>query len=227
MKIFISIFILIFSLSSFAQDSIKTKPVVVQFSGLVVTGDSAFGLPYVHVYEPKSRRGTETNEMGYFTMPALAGDSIVIKHLGFHKKYVILPDGQDKQSYTYIIELNQDTTVMADITIMPYPTFQLFKQAFVKVELPQDENMNHWEKNMRKEDLEKMMFAMAPSSYETYRTYSLQEIQKIENNNMLTGGQVNNPLLNLFAWVNLINELSVKAKERKKQKEKDAFESDF
>ena len=213
--------------SVFAQDSTSKKPVVVQFSGLVVTGDSAFGLPHVHIYDPKSRRGTETNKMGYFTMPALAGDSLVIKHIGFKKKWVVLPDGLDKQSYTYIIELKEDTTYLADITIMPYPTFQIFKHAFVSMETPEKKEMENWEKNMRKEDLEKMMIAMAPSSYESYRTYSLSEIQRIENANMMTGGTVNNPFLNLFAWAQLINDLNKKAKKRKKQREKEAFESDY
>lgn len=217
-KIFLLLFI-IYGFTSYSQDK---EPIVIQFSGLVVTGDSAFGLPHVHIYNPKYRRGTETNDVGYFTMPALAGDSIVIKHIGFEKKYIILPDGKDKQSYTYIIELKEDTTQLAEVTIMPYPTFQLFKEAFVKLDLPKEKSA-HWEKNMRKEDLEKMMYAMAPSSYETYRTYSLQEIQRIENRNMVAV----NPLTNLFAWVSLIQELSKKAKERKKEKEKDAYEYDY
>lgn len=217
------IFILFISFySSFSQDE---EPIVIQFSGIVVTGDSAYGLPHVHIYVPKSRRGTETNEVGYFTMPAIAGDSVVIKHVGFKKQFMILPDGKDKQSYTYIIELKEDTTELPEVTVMPYPTFQLFKEAFVKLDLPKEEGVENWQKNMNKKDLERMMLAMGPSSYESYRTYSLQEIQRIETSNIAQGFV--NPLTNLFAWAALIQELNKRAKKHKKQKEKDAYESDF
>jgi len=227
MKLFLGIITLFFCTNLVAQDSTQSEPIVIQFSGIVVTGDSSFGLPGAHIYVPKWRRGTATNEVGYFSMPALAGDSIVIKHIGFKKKYIILPDGKDKQSYTYIVDLKEDTTELAEITVMPYPTYQLFKKAFVSMETPEKEEMENWEKNMNKEDLKRMMLAMGPSSYESYRTYSLQEIKRIENDNMLTGGTVNNPLLNLFAWVNLVKEIKSEIKKKKKQKEKDAYESDF
>lgn len=223
MKRILIILTIFISATCFAQDALEAEPIVIQFSGIVVTGDSAYGLPHVHIYVPRTRRGTETNDMGYFTMPALAGDSVVIKHIGFKKKYIILPDGMEKQSYTYIIDLKQDTTELAEVTVMPFPTFQIFKHAFAKADIPKDENEKNWEKNMRKEDMEKMMLAMQPSGYESYRTYTLSEIQRIEKSNITN----TNPLLNLFAWVSLIQELSDKAKKRKKQKEKDAYESDF
>lgn len=225
MKYLIAFFISIISLSAYAQDvdSTRKEPIVIQFSGIVVSGDSSFGMPNVHIYSPRWRRGAATNEVGYFTMPALAGDSIIIKHIGYKKQYVILPDGIEKQSYTYIIDLKEDTTQLAEITVMPYPTYQLFKKAFISMDTPEQKDMENWEKNMKKEDLERMMLAMGPSSYESYRTYSLQEITRIENDNMVTM----NPLLNLFAWAALVQEIRQQVKDRKEQKEKDAYESDF
>lgn len=227
MKLLLSIIILFFCLSLFAQDSTQSESIVIQFSGIVVTGDSSFGLPGAHIYVPKWRRGTATNDVGYFTMPALAGDCVIVKHIGFKKKYIILPDGIEKQSYTYIIDLKQDTTELAEITVMPYPTYQLFKKAFVSMRTPEKEDLENWEKNMRKEDLERMMLAMGPSSYESYRRYSLQEIINIENSNIITNSTINNPLLNLFAWITLVQDIKEQVKKKKKQKERDAYESDF
>lgn len=201
----------------------QDDPIVVQFSGIVVTGDSAYGIPHVHIYVPASLRGTETNDMGYFTMPALAGDSVIITHVGYKKQHLVLPDGKDKQSYTYVIELNTDTTQLDEITIFPYPTFQIFKEAFVNADIPKEEGSENWQSNLEKEKLEKMMLAMSPSASENYRYYTLQEIQRIEQGNMVAV----NPLTNLFAWVQLIQELNKRAKERKKEKADDAEESDF
>lgn len=218
---FITIILFLFSsLLCFSQDE---EPVVIQFSGIIVTGDSAFGVPHVILYVPKTMRGTETNEIGYFTMPALAGDSVIIQHIGFKKQHIILPDGKDKQSYTYIIDMKADTSELEEITVLPYPTFQLFKEAFAKVDLPKDDNEQNWEKNLNKKNLERMMLAMAPSSLESYRTYTLQEVQRIEQRNMVA----TNPLTNPFAWISLIHELNVKRKKKKKERAKDANYSEF
>ena len=224
-KIFYFTIILTLSLGfSYAQNLTKiTEPIVIQFSGIVVTGDSAFGVPHVLIYVPKSMRGAETSEIGYFTMPALAGDSVIIKHIGYKDQYLILPDGKDKQSYTYVIELSEDSTMMAEISVLPYPTFQLFKAAFAKVDIPKDESENNWKENLSKKNLERMMLAMAPSSYESYRYYSKQEVKRIENSNIATI----NPLTNLFAWISLIEELSKRNKQKKKQQEEDSLEDEF
>ncbi|CAA9281260.1 MAG: hypothetical protein AVDCRST_MAG95-3325, partial [uncultured Adhaeribacter sp.] len=58
------------------------RAAVVQFSGIVASGDSLYGVPGVTVYVPKAGRGTATNEYGYFSMPVLAGDSVVVRALG-------------------------------------------------------------------------------------------------------------------------------------------------
>ena len=51
---------------------------VIQLSGIVLGEDSVSGLPGVHVYVPKAGRGTSTNVTGFFSMPVLPGDSVVI-----------------------------------------------------------------------------------------------------------------------------------------------------
>ena len=226
MKRFFLAIIAIHCLSTISQAQDK-DPIVIQFSGIVVTGDSSFGVPHVLIYVPKSMRGTETNDIGYFTMPALAGDSVIVNHIGYKKQHIILPDGVDKQSYTYIIDLKTDTAELAEISILPYPTFQFFKQAFAKVDIPSDENESNWQKNLSKENMERMMLGMAPSSYESYRNFSLKEIKKMETSNIITNNpQFYNPLLNPFAWINLVKELKEKAKKRKKDKESDAYDDD-
>lgn len=222
MKNILFIFLLLFSVLSFSQDKSEDL-IVIQFSGIVITGDSAFGVPHVLIYVPKSMRGTETNDIGYFTMPALAGDSVVVKHIGYKTQYIILPDGIEKQSYTYIVDFKADTSEMAEINIFPYPTYQLFKQAFVNADIPRDDNEENWRKNLNKKNLDRMMKGMAPSGYESYKTYTMQEVQRIER-----GNNVNvNPLTNVFAWISLIQEINEKRKIRKKEKKKDADYSEF
>ena len=60
-----------------AQAQGKRK--IIQFTGIVASGDSLLGVPGATVYVPRAGRGTATNIYGYFSMAVLAGDSIVIR----------------------------------------------------------------------------------------------------------------------------------------------------
>ena len=67
------------SLLGRAQDNLSPEgqPAgVVQVSGLVVTGDSLSPLPYCTVFRARDRRGTMTDVRGFFSIPALEGDTL-------------------------------------------------------------------------------------------------------------------------------------------------------
>ncbi len=91
---------------------------VVQFSG-VVTGEDTLGIPGVHIYVPVAGRGTTTNQYGYFSMPALVGDSVIISAIGHHRQYYIIP-GDRGESVTIGIRLEEDTTMLPLVEIFPY-----------------------------------------------------------------------------------------------------------
>ena len=63
----------------------KQKKRVIQLSGVVLEEDSVSGVPVpgVHIYVPKAGRGTTTNGMGFFSMPVLEGDEIIISAVGY------------------------------------------------------------------------------------------------------------------------------------------------
>ncbi|MDG1673981.1 MAG: carboxypeptidase-like regulatory domain-containing protein, partial [Flavobacteriales bacterium] len=58
-------------------------PQVVQVSGLVVTGDSLSPLPYCTVFRSRDRRGTMTDVRGFFSLPALEGDTLEFSSVGY------------------------------------------------------------------------------------------------------------------------------------------------
>ena len=45
----------------------------IQLSGLIVDGDSAYGVPGVHIYIPRAGIGTTSNPVGFFSLPTLVG----------------------------------------------------------------------------------------------------------------------------------------------------------
>ncbi len=186
-----------------AQTSTPTPSAVprkiIQFSGLIVSGDSAFGTPGVYVFVPKEGRGTMSNAIGYFSMAALTGDSIVIKSIGFKEKYFVIPATlEDKVSV--IIEILEDTLYMPIIEITPWPTERLFKEAFVALRLPEQHlaNMNN---NLNEQVLKRMMYNMGASGSSNHRYYLQQQTLSTENQYFAPTLSLMNP----FAWKSFID----------------------
>ncbi len=55
-------------------------------------GGQYAGYSGVHVYVPKAGRGTSTNPVGFFSMPVLVGDSVVVSAVGYVRKSFLVPN---------------------------------------------------------------------------------------------------------------------------------------
>lgn len=180
---------------------------VVQFTGIVATGDSLLGVPGATVMVPQAGRGTATNAYGYFSLPVLAGDSIVIRSLGYRNQWVVIPLDYPRQSYSVIVQLKEDATMLPEVRIFPYVTEKDFKKAFLALRLPTErgsrtaENLN--------EEIMKRIFNNAPvTSMGNYRqTMQQQQFERDRRMGIGPSVQANNPLLNPFSWLQLIKQV--------------------
>jgi hypothetical protein len=192
----------------------QRKAPVVQFSGIVLDAhDSASVLPGVHVYVPKAGRGTVSNMLGYFSMPVLVGDSIVISYIGYQKQTYKIPNNVG-DAITVIVELSPDTTYLPEITIFPYPTEQLFKEAILAMELPDEEEVDDMRRNMDANLMALMMENMPMDGSENYKRYSHQQILETHNRNFVR----TNPFFNPLNWAKFIQ--SIKRGDFKKDTKK-------
>ena len=98
-------------------DSTETK--VVQVSGLVVTGDSLSPLPYCTVYRARDRRGTMTDVRGFFSLPALEGDTLEFSSVGYVTHQAIIPAGSEMGRVNLVQPMGRDTVNMADAFVYP------------------------------------------------------------------------------------------------------------
>lgn len=205
--LFICLFIFLAETELYAQG----KPPVVQFSGVVLSAqDSNSVIPGVHLYVPKAGRGTTTNMLGYFSMPVLAGDSVVISAVGFEKQGFTIPEDQGDQ-VTVIIEMRQDTTYLPEIAIFPYPTEEMFKEAILALEMPDQENRDFMKKNLSPEVLAYMMQTTPMDGSENHKVYMQQQfLQQHYGNSMRM-----NPFLNPLNWASFIQ--SIKRGDLKKK----------
>ena len=183
------------------------KAAVVQFSGIVASGDSLYGVPGVTVYVPKAGRGTVTNEYGYFSMPVLAGDSVVVRALGYKHLTVIIPRNYSQQSYSVVLELKEDATLLPEVRVFPYPTERDFKQAFMKMKTP-DRDLTGPERSLSQEVVAAIFNNSPMTPSQNYRhAMDMQQLDRDRRNGIAPNPRTNNPLLNPFAWMKFIQQV--------------------
>ncbi len=175
---------------------------VIQLSGIVM--DTVAGpIPGVHVYIPKAGRGVTTNAVGFFSLPVLVGDSIVISSVGYKRQHYIVPNSANEYS-TIIVPMVEDVTYLKEIVIVPYPTEDVFKEAVLALNLPADNNID--EKNLNAELLA-LMIKTTPMDGSLNQRYALNQWAASQNDKFMP---VTNPFLNPFNWVKFFNGLKKK-----------------
>ena len=183
------------------------KPKVVQFSGIVATGDSLYGVPGVTVYVPKAGRGTITNDFGYFSLAVLAGDSIVVRAVGYQHLTIKIPRNYDKQSYSVVLELKEDMNVLPEVRVWPYPTEKDFKQAFMNLKLP-SKDLTGPERSLNEKLMAEIFTNTPVSASANFRnTMDMQQLQYDRNRGIAPNPYTNNPLLNPLSWFKFINQV--------------------
>jgi len=188
--------------------SAQQKKRVIQLSGVVIGEDSVSGLPGVHVYVPKAGRGTTTNGVGFFSMPVLVGDSIILSSVGYQHQYFIVPDNAPEYQ-TIVVPLVQDATYLSEIVIMDFPTEEVFKEAILALNVPLNEDGID-EKNLNQELLALMMKTTPMDGYQNQRYYLNQWANSATDKYQ----PITNPFLNPFNWVKFFNSLK---KDKKKK----------
>jgi hypothetical protein len=202
---YLSIILVLFGALAANQTFAQDKRVI-QLSGIVM--DTVTGpLPGVHVYVPKAGRGVTTNAVGFFSMPVLVGDSIVISSVGYRRQHYIVPITSNEFS-TIIVPMIEDVTYLKEIVIVPYPTEEVFKEAVLALNLPADNSID--EKNMNAELLA-LMLKTTPMDGPLNQRYALNQWATSQNDRFMP---VTNPFLNPFNWVKFFNSLK---KDKKKK----------
>lgn len=192
-------------LGLFASSGLQAqgKAPIVQFSGIILTAeDSSNVVPGAHIYVPKAGRGTSTNVLGYFSLPVLVGDSVVISAVGYEKQHFIIPNDKGDQ-LTVIIELSQDTTFLPEIAIFPYPTEEMFKEAILALEFPDQENRDFMKKNLSPDVMAYLMEITPMDGSENYKMYMQQQFMQQHSRY----GVRPNPFFNPLNWAQFIQSI--------------------
>lgn len=112
---------------------------LVQFSGVVVTGDSLQPVPFTSILTKGSYRGTMSDVYGYFSFVAQTGDTIMYAAVGFKTDHYLIPDTIAGNKYSMIHVMYPDTILLPTLTVTPWPTKEQFAQAFLNLRLSDDD----------------------------------------------------------------------------------------
>lgn len=139
--IFLAATLLVFLLASksaLAQGLPAPTKQVLQFSGLVFASDSLTALEGVAVFVPGTTRGMHTRKSGYFSMPVLAGDTVVFGALGYEKLYLIVPSETSENYLARKIVLEKKENKLPTVDVMPWATEYDLRQAVLRTRLPEE-----------------------------------------------------------------------------------------
>ncbi|MCE9538882.1 MAG: carboxypeptidase-like regulatory domain-containing protein [Bacteroidetes bacterium] len=172
---------------------------LIQFSGVVVEGVDLRPVPYTSIIVKNTHRGTISDFYGYFSFVAKVSDTIEFSAIGFSSAQYIIPDTLTSNTYSLIQVLLKDTVFLKLTEVFPWPSKEQFKQAFLNLDLPEDD-MARASKNMDRSDIKDQMVGMAMDASLNYK-YSSQQYQS----KLYYAGQYPpNNLLNPIAWAKFI-----------------------
>lgn len=204
-KIYLATLLIFLTGVTFAQQNVKWQESgvnskgLIQFSGVVVEGDSLRPVPYTSIIVKNTNRGTISDYYGYFSFVAQKSDTIEFSAIGFNSAQYIIPDTLTSVTYSLIQVLRTDTIYLKTVEVYPWPSKEQFKHAFLNLNLG-DDDLSKATKNLDRAALKDQMVGMAVDASLNYK-YSTQQYQS----RLYYAGQYPpNNLLNPMAWAKFI-----------------------
>ncbi len=172
---------------------------LIQFSGVIVSQDSLTPIPFSNILIKNTRRGTTTDFYGFFSFVAQKKDTIEISSVGYRRAVFIIPDTLTVNRYSLIQALSNDTLMLTETVIYPWPTIEQFKQAFVKTQIP-DDDYERAKKNLALEEMKERAEKYGMDASMNFKNY----IENRTNKLYYAGQYPANNLLNPLAWAKFI-----------------------
>ncbi len=172
---------------------------LIQFSGVVVTADSLTPVPFTHITIINTRKGMLSDTYGFFSFVAQKKDTIVFSSMGYRNVSFIIPDSLTTNRYSLIQLMTSDTLMLDESVVYPWPSVEQFREAFVKMNIP-DDDLERAKKNLAFAEMKERMKQLPNDGSINYK-YFMEGI----GNKLYTAGQY--PSYNLFspiAWAKFI-----------------------
>jgi len=172
---------------------------LVQFSGVILTSDSLRPIPLAHIIVTNSMRGTVSDFSGYFSFVAKKQDTVQFSAVGFKPGKFIIPDTINNNRYSMIQVMSADTIYLTETVIYPWPTKEQFKEAFLTLEIP-DDDLEIARKNLDSRQMLAKSRNMPAEGSINYKYMVQRQVDKLYYNGQTQPISILNP----FAWAKFI-----------------------
>ncbi|HEV8512874.1 MAG TPA: carboxypeptidase-like regulatory domain-containing protein [Cyclobacteriaceae bacterium] len=206
------LFFALFLLVSVQETSAQSRRRVIQLSGIVTDTAGNF-LPGVNFYVPKAGRGTTSLKNGFFSLPLLIGDTVLISSVGYVRQTYVVP--QEAKEFTSVIFEMHTDNIFLETVVVTMPTEELFKEAVLALNVPLD-NTGIDEKNMNAELLALMVRTTPMDGNANYKYY----INQYSNSMGDKFHPLYNPFLNPLNWAKYIKDIKKKKREQDRETQK-------
>ncbi len=172
---------------------------LIQFSGVIITSDSLTAIPLAHIIVINSMRGTVSDFNGYFSFVAKKLDTVEFSAVGYKADRFIVPDSIVNNRYSIIQIMSTDTIWLSETVIYPWPTKAEFKEAFLTLEIP-DDDLEIARKNLNPRQLLVKAEHLPAEGSVNFKYMIDQQVDKLYYNGQTQPITVLNP----FAWAKFV-----------------------
>lgn len=205
-KIYISIFLSLYTISSvFSQDTTqinsKKSSGLIQLSGVVVSEQELNTMPYTTVYNKTRKKGVIADYYGYFSLVTQPGDTLLFSFFGYKPSSYLVPDTLRDDRYSIIHMMREDTLLLPEVEVYPWPSREQFAQAFLDLQ-PYDDALRRAQRQLSGESL-----AFVAAQLEADAGLAQSYARNQYYTQLYTNGQLpSNNLFNPYAWAKLVQD---------------------
>ena len=175
------------------------SPQVVQVSGIVLSDDSLNVVAFASVYRTRDMRGVWSDINGFFSLPALAGDTLRFIFIGHTSSdYVVNPEpGQTGINIVQVLKV--DELNLPAVYVLPRPTPEKFREEFLALGMQTQPRPDALSSSALFDGLHEMTPDGSENFKRAYATFVSKDYNRVF--------QPNN-LMNPVAWAQFIRMLS-------------------
>lgn len=175
------------------------KEQLIQFTGIVLDGKNLQPVPYTNVFDLTSRRGTYSDEKGFFTLVAEVADTIEFSFIGYQTIQVVIPDTLQDSRYSVVQLMTRDEINLPELVIFPWPSREHFDIEFLAMNVT-DPLEEAAAKNLEAKTLRKLQESVIADGDENADFYLRQQSKATYYQGQAPPQNIFNPL----RWKNFI-----------------------
>lgn len=119
---------------------------LIQLSG-VIRNEYLQPIQFAHIVIHNKNRGTISDLRGMFSFVVEPSDTVLFTAVGYKRVALAIPDTLSRYHLPIDIYMETDTIWIEEVIILPWKTYEEFREAFLALELP-DNDLNRAYKNI-------------------------------------------------------------------------------